>query len=56
MDKLLEILTQQGPLVAVLVGFGIGMFVLFRHAILTMDPQSDFEDPDPDHMSEDHMK
>lgn len=40
----------------ILLGFGIGMFVLFRHAILTMDPQSDFEDPDPDHMSEDHMK
>lgn len=42
--------------VLTIIGFGIGMFVLFNHSIKTMDPMSDFENPDEDHMKVDHMK
>ncbi len=40
----------------ILIGFGIGMFVLFNHAVNTMDPLSDFENPEQDHLKTNHFK
>lgn len=37
MEKFLEILSEQGPLVAVLVGFGIGMYRYFTNQIDKLD-------------------
>jgi len=42
--------------ITIIISFGIGMFVLFNHSINTMDPLSDFENPDADHMKKDHFK
>lgn len=46
--------------VLVIVGFGIGIFVLFNHSINTMDPLQGFEGQGvlegEDHMKKDHMK
>lgn len=47
--------------VSILIGFGIGMFVLFNHAINTMDPLQGFDgrsvgDSEEDHMKKNHFK
>lgn len=42
--------------ILIIIGFGIGMFVLFQHSINTMDPLGDFDDPDKDHMKSNHFK
>ena len=42
----------------VILGFGIGMFVLFNHAVTTMDPLQGFDGPENegDHMQNNHFK